>query len=85
MTTVVSGRFKARPKEVKAAAESPRPWRRRRMFGLGVEVEGGIIVTVRISGKSDAAGTLDGIVEAPTSSVFSEAIQDRGCAKCGGE
>lgn len=32
---VVSGRCRARAKEVKAVAESPRPWRSRRIFGDG--------------------------------------------------
>lgn len=65
VTTVVSGRFMARPKEVKPAAESPMPWSRSRMFGVGVEVgvEGGSeMVTVRLEGKSDCVGVLVGMV-----------------------
>jgi hypothetical protein len=65
VTTVVSGRFMARPKEVKPAAVSPMPWSRRRMFGVGVEVEvegGRVTVTVRLGGKSDWVGVLVGMV-----------------------
>lgn len=66
VTTVVSGRFMARPKEVKPAAESPMPWSRRRMFGVGAEVgaEGGrVMVTVRLEGKSDCVGVFVGMVD----------------------
>lgn len=65
VTTVVSGRFMARPKEVKPVAESPMPWSRRRMFGVGAEVavEGGrVMVTVRLEGKSAWVGILVGMV-----------------------
>ena len=64
--TVVSGRLRARPKEAKPAAESPMPWSRRRMLGVGVEVgvEGGsVMVTVRLDGKSDCVGILVGMVD----------------------
>jgi hypothetical protein len=61
---VVSGRRRAWANFVKEAAVSPRPWRRRRMFGDGaVEVgedEGCVIVTVRL-GKSDVVGVFVGI------------------------
>lgn len=65
VTMVVSGRHRARPKEVKPAAVSPMPWSRRRMFGFGVEeAEGGrVMVTVRLEGKSDWEGVLVGMVE----------------------
>lgn len=67
MTIVVSGSLRARAKEVKAAAVSPSPWRRRRMFGDGMVaegVEGGrVIVTVRLEGKSDWVGVLVGMMD----------------------
>lgn len=59
---VVSGRCRARAKEVKAVAESPRPWRRRRMFGGGCgcvccgEHGGGVMVRERWEGKSARVG-----------------------------
>ena len=61
---VVSGRRRARPNDVKPAAESPMPCNRRRMFGVGVEVDegGGVMVTVRLEGKSDWVGVLVGMV-----------------------
>lgn len=65
MTMVVSGSCKARANDVKAAAVSPSPCSRRRIFGVGVDadVEGGrVTVTVRLEGKSDWAGDLVGIV-----------------------
>lgn len=63
--TVVSGRCRARPKGVKPVAESPRPWRRRRMFGEGpdVGVGGRVIVIGRFGGKSAWEGVFVGIVD----------------------
>lgn len=68
---VVSGRLSARAKDVKDAAVSPSPWRRRRMFwdGLVLLVAGGgdggrVIVIVRLEGKSDWVGGLAGMVGA---------------------
>lgn len=65
---VVSGRLRARASWVKEEAESPRPWRRRRMLGVGcedweedVEDWGGVIVMVRLEGKSEGWGVLVGI------------------------
>lgn len=63
---VVSGRLRARASCVKEGAESPRPWRRRRMLGVGCEEEdvgdwGGVIVMVRWEGKSEGWGGLVGI------------------------
>lgn len=62
--TVVSGRCRARPKGVKPAAESPRPWSRSRIFGEGLEVGfgGSVMVTVRLEGKSAWVGVLVGMV-----------------------
>lgn len=61
---VVSGRLRARPKEVKDVAVSPSPWSRRRMFGDGDDDDGGggVMVTVREGGKSDERGALVGMV-----------------------
>ena len=64
MTTVVSGRFRARPKAAKPAALSPRPCSRRRMFGAGVVRVccGVVIFAVTVEGKSASVGDLVGIV-----------------------
>jgi hypothetical protein len=61
---VVSGRRRARPNDVKPAAESPMPCSRRRTFGVGVEAEEGgrVMVTVRLEGKSDWVGVFVGMV-----------------------
>lgn len=61
---VVSGSLRARAKDVKAGAVSPRPWRRRRMFGEGDgDGEGGrVMVRVWLEGKSDWVGVLVGMM-----------------------
>lgn len=66
---VVSGRWRACANFVNAAAVSPMPWRRMRMFGAGdVDWEGegdggaGVMVTVSSDGKSDGVGVLVGIL-----------------------
>ena len=66
---MVSGSFSDCAKVVNGVMLSPRPWRRRRMFGGGVdwdcgEGEGGgaVIVMVRCEGKSEGVGDLVGIV-----------------------
>ena len=65
---MVSGRRSDCAKVVKGVMLSPRPWRRRRMFG-GVDWDcgedesgGGVIVMVRCEGKSEGVGDLVGIV-----------------------
>ena len=63
---VVSGSFSDCAKVVNGVMLSPRPWRRRRMFGGGVEFDwdcegGGVIVMVRCEGKSEGVGDLVGI------------------------
>ena len=64
---VVSGSFSDCAKVVNGVMLSPRPWRRRRMFGGGCvdwdcEGGGGVIVMVRCEGKSEGVGDLVGIV-----------------------
>lgn len=65
---VVSGSFSDCAKVVNGVMLSPRPWRRRRMFG-GVDWDcgedesgGGVIVMVRCEGKSEGVGDPVGIV-----------------------
>lgn len=65
---MVSGRLSAWARGVMEGAESPRPWRRRRMFGLarvgdccgdlwdGGGGGGGVMVRVRWEGKSESVG-----------------------------
>ena len=66
---VVSGSCSDCAKVVKGVMLSPRPWRRRRMFGAGADRDcgegedgGGVIVMVRCEGKSEGVGDLVGIV-----------------------